>query len=298
MKKNYDLLFRIIFICFIVLIGYLFFNTKDEKKESKPINTNQDLLEIYFLDVGEADSTYIHYLDYDILIDAGNTVDGKRIVSFLKDLDVSSFDSVFVTHAHEDHMGGMHWIVYKFPIEHFYMPNHSASWKSYENLINALDEEKVEIEEPSIGDEYVFQDLKLTVLSIGHSEDYNENSIVLKITFKNTTYLLMADAESDIEHQILNQELKSNVLKVGHHGSKKATSANFLYKVDPQYAIISVGSDNEYNHPHQVVLDKLNKMNCIIYRTDIDHTIHLKSDGNAITFDFLDTDLNGGDLSD
>ena len=298
MKKHNYLLFKIIFICFLLLIGYVLLEPNDEKETiSNQIDSNQDLLEIYFFDVGEADSTYIHYLDYDILIDAGNTVDGKLLVSYIKNLGVTSFDSVFATHAHEDHMGGMHWFIYKFPIEHFYMPNHKASWKSYENLMNALEEENVVLEEPEIGQEFVFDDLILTVLSIGHSEDYNENSIVLKATFKNTTYLFMGDAESDVEHKLLDMDIKSNVLKVGHHGSKNATSANFLYTVDPDYAIISVGSGNEYGHPHQVILDKLDKMNCTVYRTDLNHTIHLISDGEAIQFEFIDTDVNGGDLS-
>ena len=306
MKKIVQNISKIVLIGIIIIGFYLMQDNKEEINNSnidsyqkqEELNQNSDQIEIYYFDVGEADATFIRYKNYNFLIDAGNTVDGKNIVKYLKELGIDHFNSVYATHAHEDHIGGMHWIIYKFPVEHFYMPNHKAEWKSYENLMNALQEKKIEVEEPIVNQEIIYDDLKMMVLWVGHDpEDYNENSIILKINYKNTSYLFMADAEESVEHEILNKDMKSDVLKVGHHGSKYATTANFLYQVDPKYAIISVGKDNEYGHPHQVTLDKLNKMNIKIYRTDQDHTIHLISDGEIIEIDTIKTNLNGGDLN-
>ena len=303
--KSFIKLFCIFLATFI--LSY-YFNLDDNTNKQEPklksknisneISTNSNILDIYYLNVGEADSTYIHYKDYDILIDAGNTVDGKNIVAYLKELGVEELDYVFTTHAHEDHMGGMQWIIYKFKVNNFYMPKHKAEWKSYDNLMNALREEKVELKEPNIDQEINIEDINIKVLWIGHSDDYNENSIVLKLTYKDRKFLFMADATTDVENKLLDKDIDSDVLKVGHHGSRDASSANFLYKVNPKYAIISVGKDNEYNHPHQVTLDKLNKLNCVIYRTDQDNTIHLTSDGEGISLDFINKDLNGGDIKD
>lgn len=289
---------RLFFIFIVCAVGYVFLtsiesNTTDIEEVKL---REEDLLEIYYFDVGEADSTLIRYKEYNVLIDAGNTVDGKKLSKYLKSIGVNDIDMAFVTHAHEDHIGGMQWIVYKLDVGEVYMPDHYAEWKSYENLMNATKQENVPIIEPEINDEFVLDDALLKVLWIGHSEDYNENSIVLRLEYKNTSYLFMADAESDVENNILESNIKSDVLKVGHHGSKYASSANFLYKVKPKYAVISVGKDNEYGHPHDVVLDKLEKLNTTIYRTDLNHTIHLSSDGDNIKFDFIKTDVNGGDL--
>lgn len=284
----------------LIIIGLLYLclynsdNNKDNKKTTI-LDTNS-LLNIYFFDVGEADSTLIQYKDNNILIDGGNTVDGVLLVPYLKELGINHFDAVFATHAHEDHIGGLSRVVYNFSIDRFFMPNHKAEWKSYDNLVKALDKRNLEHTVPHISEEIHLDDLVLTILWVGESEDYNENSIIVKLKFNNTRYLFMADAESDVERMILDEDIKSDVLKVGHHGSKYASSATFLEKVHPKYSIISCGANNEYGHPHQVVLDKLEYINSTIYRTDVYHTIHLISDGNNINFQFLDKSFNGGDL--
>lgn len=294
-KNALKILFLII-LCY----GVYLFNTdspKSTKKEIIPVSG--DILDIYFFDVGEADSTLIRYKDYNILIDAGNTVDGVLLVPYLKELGIEHFDSLFVTHAHEDHIGGMSRVVYNFSFDHLYMPDHVAEWKSYQNLMKALERKEKRFEVPSIHQVFTFDDLTLTVLSITDTEDYNENSIVLKLDYFNTHYLLMGDATDDIERSILDDDLASDVLKVGHHGSKYSSSVTFLEKVHPEYAIISCAEGNEYGHPHKVVLDKLNYLNTTIYRTDTHHTIHLISDGDTIiSFDFINRSFNGGDLGD
>ena len=236
----------------------------------------------------------IRYQDYNVLIDAGNTVDGVKLVPYLKELGVDHFNYVIATHAHEDHIGGMSRVVYNFPIEHFYMPNHSSTWKSYSNLMKALEKENVTLETPEIDSTFDVGDLHFTVLWVGEDkEDYNENSIVLKLEFYHTKYLFMADAPGEVERQILEKDLSCDVIRIGHHGSKYSSVAPFLETVKPKYAVISVGKDNEYYYPHQVVLDKIDYLNIKLYRTDLDHTIHLITDGSSITFESIETDLDG-----
>ncbi len=289
----------ILFIIILICILYYFDNTNNSNNTivSNNIDTNKELLEIYYFDVGEAESSLIKYKDHNILIDAGNTMDGKNLVNYLKEIGINHLDIVFVTHAHEDHMGGMQWIIYKLPVDIVYMPNHYAEWKSYDNLMNSIKERNVTLEEPTIDQEFTFDKVNIKLLWIDNGDNYNNNSIVLKLNYLNTSYLFMGDATSDVEHLILDKDIKSNVLKVGHHGSKDANSAVFLDKVKPDYSIISVGKNNDYHHPHDVVLNKLNTLNSTIYRTDINHTIHLISDGDNIKFDFIKTNINGGDLN-
>ncbi|MBR6137074.1 MAG: MBL fold metallo-hydrolase [Bacilli bacterium] len=291
---------RLFFIFIVCAVGYVFLTSIDSNTGDieEVVLKDEELLEIYYFDVGEADSTLIRYKNHNILIDAGNTIDGKKLSKYLKSIGVTNIELAFATHAHEDHIGGMQWIVYKIPVDVIYMPEHFAEWKSYQNLMNSTKEKNVPIKVPQIDQEFNIEDLNIKVLWVGKSEDYNENSIVLKLNYKNTNYLFMGDATNDVELQILDKDIKSDVLKVGHHGSKNSSSANFLYKVEPKYAIISVGKDNEYGHPHDIVLEKLEKLNTTIYRTDLSHTIRLKSDGEGIKFDFIKTDVNGGDLRD
>ena len=262
-----------------------------------PKKYSSSTLSIYFLDVGEADSTLIRYKDYNVLIDAGNQLDGDKLSHYFKELGIESFDIVIATHPHEDHIGGMAQIIRDFDISSFYMTNISTDFVSYHNMMNELSKKNISTTIPVIDSSFSLDELVFHILSIGDdSNNINDSSIVLKLDFYDTHYLFMSDVSSDIEHSILDKDLHSNVLKVGHHGSNKSSSAHFLYQVDPEYAIISCGLQNDYYHPHQVVLDKLNKISASIYRTDIDHTIHLVSDGVNIMIEKIPTDTNGGDL--
>lgn len=294
-----------IYIVIIALTIYGFY-ILNEKNEHLQNETHQEItkltspfLDIYYMDVGEADSTLIRYKDINVLIDGGNTVDGKRLVTYYKSLGVDHFDIVFGTHAHEDHIGGFNFLLRKFPIERFIMPDVPAEWKSYSNMIDALNEKKITLEDPTIDQEIDLGELHFEILWVSHDkEDHNYNSMIIKMTYLDTTYLFTGDATNESEAEILEKDLKSDVLKVAHHGSNHSSSANFLTKVSPKYAIISVGKDNDYGFPKQVTLDKLERLGATIYRTDINHTIRLESDGKNINFDFIDTNTNGGDLGD
>ena len=293
-------LFIVITSCLYILDqnGYLnntafALSNKDEEtlKTSKINNGN---LKIYFLDVGQADSILLRENNKNVLIDAGNNEDGPKLVNYIKSLGIESFDYVIGTHPHEDHIGGMDDIINNFEIKKFYMPDAITTTKTFEDVLDALEENNLKFNTPEEKEVFKLDDASFKVVYVGDDKkDLNNTSIVLKLTYGNTSYLFTGDATNKTEKQILNEDIKVTVLKVGHHGSQYSSSNEFLDKVSPTYAIISVGKNNIYGHPKDITLKKLNKRNIKIYRTDEMGTIIISSDGNKISIDEEKTDTNG-----
>lgn len=264
-----------------------------EYKEQNVIK-NLDNLKITFVDVGQADCILVSQNNEHTLIDAGNNEDGKLLVEYFKNQGITEFKYVFGTHAHEDHIGGMDDIIRNFKIGHFYMPDSPTTTKTYEDILDSLLEKRKPYEIPKVDKTYRMQDIDFKILYVGeNAEDLNDSSIVIKMTYLNTSYLFTGDATSKVEKLILDKDLKSDVLKVGHHGSQYSSTEEFLNVVRPQYSIISVGKGNVYDHPKDITIKKLKKINSKIYRTDQKGSIILTSDGNAISIDFEKTNTNG-----
>lgn len=289
-------------VIFLVAIIGTFYQKKDEvkniNKREEVVNTiNYDHdLSVYFIDVGQADCILVKDNDEYALIDAGNNEDGMKLVNYFKSLNITDFKYVFGTHAHEDHIGGMDNIIDNFNIENFYMPNAITTTKTFEDVLDSLDRKKIKFQTPNINDDFKLNKAIFKVLHIGdNKKDLNDTSVVLRLEYGNTSYLLMGDATSNVEKDLLNNNvnLKSDVLKVGHHGSNYSSTIDFLNKVKPEYAIIEVGKNNSYNHPRQETLDKLKDINAKVYRTDLDGTIVATSDGNSIKIETIKTDTNG-----
>lgn len=264
-----------------------------EAEDTSLVNANSSL-KIYFLDVGQADSILLSNNGEYMLIDAGNNEDGEKLVSYFQELGITNFSYVIGTHAHEDHIGGMDDIIYHFGIQTFYMPDVITTTKTFENVLDALEEKSITFETPEMDGTFAFGDCKFQVLYVGdETKDLNDSSIVLHMNYGNHSFLFMGDATSKIEKEIILKDLASDVLKVGHHGSRYSTAQAFLDKVSPKYAIISAGVNNSYHHPHASTLKKLQESAISIYRTDRDGTIIVSSDGTNLTFETLSTDTNG-----
>lgn len=252
-------------------------------------NSQRGVLKVHFIDVGQGDCTLIQTPDKkDILIDAGNNKDSRRIVAYLKRQGVNKLDIVIGTHPHKDHIGSLDSVLKIFPIGQVVMPEVIYTTNYYRDVIRVVKKKKLIITTAKQGLKLDFGTKINAVLLAPISsnyEDINNYSAVLKLTYNNNTFLFTGDAEGISEAEMLEKgyELKSEVLKVGHHGSSSSTTLGFLKGVSPDYAIISVGKGNDFGHPAQRTLDKLNTEKVKILRTDALGTILFESDGNIVT---------------
>lgn len=227
-------------------------------------------LKVYFFDVGQADSILVMNENQTMLIDAGNNEDGSLLVKNLKTLGIKKVDFLIGTHAHEDHIGGMDDIINNFEIGTIYMPKIQTNTKTFEDVLDAVAKKELRIETPKVGDTFLIGQANCNIVAVDNeAKELNLSSIVINMKFNNLSYLFMGDAEKQVEEKILkNNNLKANVLKVGHHGSNTSSSEKFLKSVAPEIAIISVEKGNTYGHPDTAVLKRLEKIGTKIYRTD------------------------------
>ena len=306
MKKKEERIYGII-VCIILIVCFIYKTSivNDVKKVSANISDNttttttkrvivDGMLEVHILDVGQADSILITTGDSNMLIDAGNNEDGKKIVSYIKSLNIDSFDYVVGTHPHEDHIGGMDDVIKEFNINNYMMPEKLSTSNTFEDVLDALLEKNLSYTVPKINSEYTLGDAIIKIIYIGDdSNNANDSSIVIKLIYGENSFLFMADASTSVEKKILNSDIQSDVLKLGHRRYEYSTSDVFLQQVNPKYAAISVGKNNIYDHPKKVTLDKLNSKNIKVYRTDLDGTIIFKTDGKTIDVKTINTDTNG-----
>lgn len=298
-KKLNKILNKLIVFLIIAIIGLLgkekILDKTENTKETKNNTIVDSTLEIYFFDVGQADSILIKEKDYTMLIDGGNQSDGENLVKYLQEeLNINDIDILVGTHPHEDHIGGLPDIISSLSIGKIYLPNATTTTKIFEKLLDTIAEKNYKITVPKVDEEINLNNMNFKVLYTGTDErDLNNTSIVLKLEYGKTAYLFTGDATDKTEEKILDKDIEADVLKVGHHGSSYSSTEAFLNKVNPQYAIIQVGKDNKYNHPTKTTLDKLKEKNIKIYRTDEDSTIKLTSDGTNIKFETIDTNIDG-----
>lgn len=251
---------------------------------AEQITNNQ--LKIHYINVGQGDSTLIQVDGKNVLIDAGNN--DNLAYNYLKAQGITKLDYVIATHPHADHIGGMANIINNFTVGKFYAPKEITTTTVFENMVKSLQSKRLKITVPTPGENIYIGNAVLTFLAPNNStyEDLNNYSIVTKIKYGNTSFIFEGDAEDISENEILAKQLdiSANVIKIGHHGSSSSTTKAYLDKVNPQYAVISVGANNDYGHPNKDILDRLTAKNIKVFRTDISGNIIANSNGTSITF--------------
>lgn len=271
-----------------IVAGTIQKTTSSKENINKGEDTVNGTLKVHFIDVGQGDSILITQDGKNMLIDAGNNPDGPLVVNYLKKQGITKLDYLIGTHPHEDHLGGIDIVIKAFSIDKVYLPKTTANTATFKDVITAITNKSLKITTPVVGSTFNVGEATATILAPNNAkyEDANNYSIVLKLKFGNTNFIFMGDAENISEGEILAKQLdiKADVIKIGHHGSSSSTSQKFLDKVSPKYAVISVGKNNDYGHPHQSTMDKLKTKGIIVYRTDENGSIVATSDGQTITF--------------
>ena len=282
----YNKAMRKIALLFIVIISALIFTSINVYSDSS-LDKNKNVLEVHFIDVGQGDCTLIILPDgKNILIDAGNLSEGPKVIKYLRSLNIKQIDHLIITHPHDDHFGGIFSIASEFEINNFY-DNGFSNFNStlYVDYLKIVRRNLSKYNVLQAGESLFPDSIKIIVLNplLPPTGDLNEDSIVIRLVFGKMNILLAGDLGNLGERRLIKTgtELRSRILKVGHHASQNSSSHDFLEKVKPEAAIVSVNSINKYGYPDKETLDRLSNSGAIVYRTDQSGNIVLKTDGNT-----------------
>ena len=269
-------------------------------ENAEEVNLDNNKLNIIFFYVGQADCTLIKLNDDVMLIDAGNNADGKNVVSFLQAKNITHIDYLVGTHADEDHIGGLDDVINNLDIESVLIPTVGESGTDYKNVVETCENNNIPLQNPTMGDTFELDGANFKIMSAMEEEGTSDNnsSLVINITYNETNYLFMGDAETEVENS--RSWEKANVLKVGHHGSNSSSSEKFLNQVKPDYSIIEVGKDNSYNLPSDKAIKRLEDCGSKVLRTDKAKgdevgSFWLTSDGNTIDIKEVNINLDGNE---
>lgn len=277
--------------CTYILVLFILVSLSACTIEVDILNSDNDdgILKVHFIDTGQSDSVFIKTPSgKTMLIDAGNNQDGDMIINYIKRQGVSKIDFIVGTHPHADHLGGMDEVIEYFDIGAILMPKVTANTNTFKNVLLAVKNKGLKITSAHGGMAFPLDDdIQIHIFAPNSSsyESLNNYSIVLKLTYKNASFLFTGDAEKISEEEMLqnkNYDLSADVLKVAHHGSSTGTSKEFLSAVSAKYAIICVGQDNPYGHPHKETLDNLFHHGVDVYTTADNGNIVITSDGKEI----------------
>lgn len=280
------------FFLLLALAALLLWQELSPQSAKPAVNPSDGGLTLRVIDVGQAQSLLLTCGEDAILVDAGEYAAGGKVLAALSRAGVKSLSAAVLTHPHSDHYGGMRTVLENVPTAAFYtsaVPEEQLpTAQSYGKLLDTLAGQSIPSAYLFAGDTLPLGEATVTVISPTKGavwKNLNNYSLVLRVTYGNTAFLLMGDAEAEVEKALLQTEapLSAAVLVVGHHGSATSGTDDFVKAVSPRCAVISVGEDNSYNLPNTDVLAKWKKQGAALYRTDLQGTVTVASDGEQIT---------------
>ncbi len=280
-KKN-------VFLAALLVLLLLCGCVPETDSDAQPVSGDELTgLTVHFIDVGQADCALLQCGGQNMLIDGGNVEDSSLVVSYLQGQGVDDLDYVVCTHAHEDHVGGLSGPLNVCTVGQVFAPVTQYDSKAFSNFVKYTEQQGLELTVPQVDSSFALGGAQVTVLGPRKEyDDTNNTSLVLRVEYGETVFLFTGDMESTAEKDLLEAgcDLDATVLKVGHHGSSTSSSYVFLREVMPQYAVISVGQDNSYGHPHEEVMSRLYDAQVTVYRTDEQGTVVAFSDGETVQF--------------
>lgn len=267
---------------------------KSQKTSKGKASSKSGKLEIHFLDIGQGDCTLLVCDGHAMIVDAGKNDQGTNIQSYLESKGITHLDYAIGTHPDSDHIGGLDVVLYKFGADQVFMPDYAKDTRTYDDVVQVIKNRRLKRRQPEVGETFKLGSARFTIVAPNRSygDQANDYSIAFLLEHGSNRFLFTGDAEEDSEADMLKNgiSLKADVYKAAHHGSKTASTEEFLKAVDPEYAVISVGEGNSYGHPHAEVLNRLRAMKVKVFRTDEQGTIVATSDGKKITWNASPSD--------
>ena len=245
-------------------------------------------LEVHFIDVGQGDAVLLRCDGDSALVDAGTPDCRESLLEYLQEQRLEEPKYVFASHPHADHIGSMAAVIDAFGCQTFVMPDMVSYTRAFETMLDSVERCGAETRLGQAGDTFELGQAQLELLwpAKGYeADDANNISLVIRVTYGPYSFLLTGDAETPVEKEFASSAAPVTVLKAGHHGSKTSSSKTLLDVIQPEYCVVSVGAGNSYGHPSQEVLDRLERMGCQIYRTDLQGTVVVRVEEGQLYVD-------------